>query len=582
MDIKPKNYHVSINKLSFTNKLYVIANPGRQVFYNPLKNNAMFLKSALPVLALAFNVLVVFAQSKEFDIRAYGAKPDGVTNNVVAIQRAIDAAAAAGGGRVLIPRGRFLSGVIHLKSGVELNIHEEAVLLGSINRADYGPSLKASAFIAADGAKNIAITGKGLIDGQCDLLIEDIYKKLRAGELEDDEWKEFNPWHQRRPSERNRPRIIEFRNCDGVTIKNIRVQNSTAWVQNYKNCSNIIIDSVNVFSNTFWNNDGIDLVDCRNARVTNCIINAADDGICLKSEDRNNRCENIVVANCKVRSSASAIKLGTASRGGFKDITIKDIEVYDTYRSAIAIETVDGGVLEDITVENINARNTGNAIFIRLGHRNKDAVYSQLRNVHIANVKVSVPKGKPDKDYPMEGPGLKYPSNYKADASVKPQSVSPWNSGIDSSAVPYPHNVFPSSITGLPGHHIENVTLENVEIIYEGGASKNVNHIPLTSIDKITEAESAYPEFSMFGELPAWGLYVRHVKGLTLKNVQLKFMNEDLRAACIFNDVDGLRLNDVSISSYKELPIIVLKDVKEQQFDNLKLPVPSSKAVKVQ
>jgi len=134
----------------------------------------MFLKSALLVLALVFSALMAFAQSKEFDIRAYGARPDGVTNNVAAIQRAIDAAAAAGGGRVLIPRGRFLSGVIHLKSGVELNIHEEAVLLGSINRADYGPSLKASAFIEADGAKNIAITGKGLIDGQCDLLIEDI------------------------------------------------------------------------------------------------------------------------------------------------------------------------------------------------------------------------------------------------------------------------------------------------------------------------------------------------------------------------------------------------------------------------
>jgi hypothetical protein len=200
----------------------------------------------------------------------------------------------------------------------------------------------------------------------------------------------------------------------------------------------------------------------------------------------------------------------------------------------------------------------------------KDAVYSQLHNVHVANVKVIVPEGKPDKDYPMEGPGLKYPSNYKANASVKPQSVSPWNPGIDSSAVPYPHNVFPSSITGLPGHHVENVTLENVEIICEGGASKNANPIPLTSIDKITEAESAYPEFSMFGELPAWGLYVRHVKGLTLKNVQLKFMNEDFRAACIFNDVDGLRLNDVSIPSYKELSVIVLKDVKAKQFDNLK------------
>ena len=214
------------------------------------------------------------------------------------------------------------------------------------------------------------------------------------------------------------------------------MQNSTAWVQNYKNCSNVIIDSVHVFSNTFWNNDGIDLVDCKNARITNCIINAADDGICLKSEERNGRCENIYIANCRVRSSASAIKFGTASHGGFKKITVRNIYVYDTYRSAIAIETVDGGILEDIDVRNINGVNTGNAIFIRLGHRNKDSVYSQLRNVYIANVKVQVPKEKSDRDYPMEGPALKYPSNYKKDTSIKYTSVSPWNNaGIDTTFI---------------------------------------------------------------------------------------------------------------------------------------------------
>lgn len=456
------------------------------------------VKKTFAILLFQTFILSAYSQKKDFVITAYGAKPDGITNNFIAIQNAIDDASKAGGGRVLVPRGRFLSGVIHLKSNVELNIHEEAVLLASTNRADYGPSLQASAFIVADNEKNISITGKGLIDGQCDLLIDDIYKKLRAGQLHDDEWKEFNPWHQRRPSEKNRPRMIEFKNCNGVVVKNIHLQNSTAWVQNYKNCTNVFIDSVHVFSNTFWNNDGIDLVDCKNVRVTNCFINAADDGICLKSEDRDSRCENIFISNCKVRSSASAVKLGTASKGGFKKILIRNIEIYDTYRSAIAIETVDGGVLEDIDVQNIKAINTGNAIFIRLGHRNTDSVYSQLKNVYIANVKVKVPKEKPDKGYPMEGPVLRYPSTYKADTSIQYQSISPSNhSGVDTSAVLYPHNVFPSSITGLPGYYVENVKLENIEIVYEGGASKAVNYFPLDSIHVITEATNSYPEFSM-------------------------------------------------------------------------------------
>lgn len=537
----------------------------------------------LLIVCLLSPAIFCSAQQRTFVITAFGAKPDGITNNTTAIQTAIDEAAKAGGGKVIVPTGRFVTGVIRIKSNVELNIQEEAVLLGSFTRSDYGPSLKASALIVADNEKNISITGRGIIDGQCDLLINDLYAKLIAGDLQDDEWKQYNPWHQRRPSEKNRPRIIEFKNCDSVTVKNIRLQNGAAWIQNYKNCRNIIIDSVHVFSNTFWNNDGIDLVDCKNARVTHCIINAADDGICLKSEERNNRCENIYVADCKVRSSASAIKLGTASRGGFKNITIKNIEVYDTYRSAVAIETVDGGLLEDIDIHHIRATNTGNAIFIRSGHRNKDSVYSQLKNVYIGDVQAKVPAGKPDKGYPMEGPALYYPSADKTDTTKKYTGAAPWyHAGVDSTAVPYPHNTFPSSITGLINHPVENVTLENIEIIYEGGGNNAVNYFPVDSIACITEAADAYPEFSMFGELPGWGLYVRHVKGLTIKNVKLSYINDDYRTACIFDDVTNLELNGLSVKNYQNLPVIVLHNTKGYKMSHLTLPLPENKAVKIQ
>lgn len=523
------------------------------------------------LLLLLLSVLhLVQAQKKEYVITAYGAKSDGVTNNTLSIQHAIDDASNAGGGTVVIPRGRFVTGVIHIRSNVQLFVHEEAVLLASIDRADYGPSLNASALIVAEGQKNIGINGKGLIDGQSDLLINDIYVKLRSGKLYDDEWKEYNPWAQRRPSEKNRPRIIEFKNCDGVTIKNIHIQNSAAWVQNYKSCSNVTIDSIHVFSNTFWNNDGIDLVDCKKVRVTNCDINAADDGICLKSEDRNDHCEDVYIANCRVRSSASAVKLGTASKGGFQKVTVRNIEVYNTFRSAVAIETVDGGLLSDIDVKGIRATNTGNGILIRLGHRNKDDVYSQLRNVHISDVTVVVPKTKPDKGYPMEGPELKYPKNYKIDTVDKYASVSPWNnSGIDSSAVPYPHNVFPASITGLPGHDVENVTLENISMVYEAGGDKAVNYFPIDSLNSITEAASSYPEFSMFGELPVWGLYVRHVNGLTLKNITLKNSQSDYRVPVLMNDVKGVNGNKITVAGKVQSPAIVLNDVTDKTFTNV-------------
>jgi len=355
-----------------------------------------------PVDIFTFNDAVAGHQSpvSTYLITDYGAIADGKTDNTKAIQRAIDRAAESGGGKVLVPAGDFVTGVLQLKSNIELNLAKQSRLLASIKRADYG-SGKASALIVATDVQHVAITGKGTIDGRAKLLLEDIYRMLNAGTLKDSEWKVYNDWHQMRPEENNRPHLIDFKNCKNIIIKNITIRDGLCWIQDYRDCSDIVIDSITVLSNTFLNNDGIDLTDSKNVRLTNSSFNVADDGICLKSSNPNSRCENIYIANCKVRSSASAIKMGTASRGGFKNITVRDIEVYDTYRSAIAIETVDGGDIENVDIRNIIARNTGNAIFIRLGQRNQRAAPGKLRGIYISDVKVSVPAGKPDAGYSM-------------------------------------------------------------------------------------------------------------------------------------------------------------------------------------
>ena len=488
---------------------------------------------------------------KTYNIRDYGALPDGQTSNTLFIQKTIDDASAHGGGIVLIPGGRFMTGVIYLKSGVVLNLAANAYLLGSTKRIDYGAK-NASALIVANNQHNIGITGKGTIDGQGPELLKDIYVMLNAGTLQDSEWKTENPWHQVRPEERNRPKIIEFINCDTISIKGIFIKDGLCWVENYKNCSNLTVDSIHVESNTFWNNDGIDIVDCKDVRITNSFFNADDDGICLKSEDRNRICENIYVAGCRIRSSASAIKFGTASHGGFKHIVIRDITVFDTYRSAIALEAVDGGVLEDVDIRNVTATNTGNAIFIRLGHRNKDSVISEVRHVHIANVKAVIPKGKPDAGYPMEGPSLRYP-----------------------------HNVFPSSIAGLPGHPVEDIVLDSIEIVYAGGASKDTAFCNPDSLARITENTAGYPEFSMFGELPAWGFYLRHVAGLTMKNITVRYQKEDFRSAIVADDVNGMQLQNIEVASGKNMPVLLLNNTKKLSMKNIKLPFTDKRAVEV-
>jgi len=491
------------------------------------------------------------AQGKIYNIAQYGAVDDGKNNNTVVIQKAIDEASAQGGGTVLVPAGKFVTGVINIKSNVELHLDKDAFLLGSPVRADYGDG-KASALIVSDHQHHIGITGQGTIDGQGEALLKDIYVRLNAGTLQDSEWKTENPWHQVRPEENNRPKLIEFKNCDDIKIKGVTIKNGLCWVQNYKSCSNLVVDSIKVESVIFWNNDGIDITDCKNARLTNSFFNAADDGICLKSENPQEACENVYVANCRVRSSASAIKFGTASHGGFKKITIKDIIVYDTYRSAIALESVDGGTLEDINVDNIKATNTGNAIFIRLGQRSQKAPAGKVKGIHISNVTVDVPAGKPDAGYQMEGPKVRDP-----------------------------HNVFPSSIVGLPSGRVEDITLENITINYTGDGKKENAFINKDTLDRVPERIKNYPEFSMFGELPAWGFYIRHADGIKIKNLVLTSKGSDYRSAFVADDVKGLKLDNLKIPKVTSQPVIILNKVSALETKQIQIPGDKNKNIEI-
>ncbi|TCD28564.1 glycoside hydrolase family 28 [Pedobacter psychrodurus] len=484
------------------------------------------------------------AQSKSFNIVDFGAKSGLQFSNSKAIQKTIDAASKAGG-RVIIPSGQFVTGPIQLKSNVELYLSDDAELLGTVNRLDYGKQ-RVSALIYAKAQHNIAITGKGTINGRGAEVVKNLLLLLHQGILTDE------TWVVKRPSESNRPRLIAFSNCEDVSIKNVTMKNSAGWVQDFVNCNRLYIDSVTVESTVYWNNDGIDIVNSKNVRITNCNIDAADDGICLKSEGSPGICENIFVANCIIRSSASGFKLGTGSYGGFKNIKVRNITVYNTYRSAIALEAVDGGFIDGVDIEGVTAKYTGNAIFIRLGHRNKTSEYSSIKNIRIAKLKADIPNAKPDAGYPLEGPLPKVP----------------------------PHNLLPASITGIPNHFVENVILEDIEITYGGGASEKVAHIPLDKLDSVVENEAGYPEFSMFGELPAWGFYVRHAKGISFKNIKLGYKTSDFRHALVFDDVSSINIDGLQIEKGENPHQIILKKTEKVSIKNLKLPFNTKDAVK--
>ncbi len=495
--------------------------------------NSIFIK-----LITGFLILVVSSGllAQEYTITDFGAKNDGKTLASSSIQSAIDTAYKRGGGKVIVPEGVFLTGSIILKTGVELHLKKDAILLGSTNPYDYTGINRWKALVLADGHSRIAITGDGTINGQGQELAIQVDSLFHVGKLDST----YYNFRRKRPSEVLRPQLIEMVNSSQIEISGVTLKNAACWVQTYDKCTDLVIDRIHVDSDAYWNNDGMDISDCKNVRITNSYVNAADDGICLKSHTKGFLNDNIYIANCTIRSSASAIKFGTASVGGFKNITIDNITIFDTFRSALAFEAVDGGSIENVVVTNVTATNTGNALFIKLGHRNVDGKVGSIKNIKIKNLNVHIPFTKPDLKYKIRGPE---PSFF--------------------------HNVFPASISGLPGYDVENITLENVSISYPGRGNKGYAYLPTLPLKSVPEKASSYPEFSMFGELPSWGLYVRHVTGLEMKNVRMSVRENDYRPAYVFDDVKGLKIEGGSITSLSTNGQFVIKDVKRMIVNHL-------------
>ncbi len=477
--------------------------------------------------------------SSYFDVKKFGAKGDGQTMDTKAIQAAIDSCHMAGGGKVYLYQGTFLSGTLILKSNVTLYVEAGATLLGSNNVDDFPiqpskyPSYKGTfvtnkAFIYAEDAHNISILGRGQIDGRGDDWIEGPYGS---------------------PSFSVRPRILHFRNCENVHVQDITLKNSASWVQSYQSCNNVVIDGITVDSRENKdidksryadargrNTDGLDLVDCQFVRISNCFINSGDDAICLKSFSPDEGCRNITISNCIVSSNASGIKLGTESSGAFEDISIQNCSVFDTRNDAIALMTVDGARMERIIVSNITARNIkGSAIFIRVGQRgrpyreNATIKKSQMKDVLIQNVH---------------------------------------GSGIGG---------YGCSLTGLPEQPIKNITLNQIDLEFVGGkepldiylgGEESEGSWP-KNIEDIPEKETSYPGGKMFGRLPSYGFFVRHGKNIQLNNLQLRWKEDDPRPALICDDIENLQISGLKAQGISHTPALVwLQNCKEAIIRN--------------
>ncbi len=466
------------------------------------------LKSLLAAFAILSSSLI---SAKDYNASLFGICSDGLTMNTKSIQYAINYIHDNGGGTLVFYVGRYVTGSIYMKSHVSIKLEEGAILVGSTNPLDYEMVNNTTAMILASEQSNIAITGKGVIDGRGFEVANNLVSLIHKGVVKD-------PLKYDRPREGIRPMNIYFHKCSNINISGITLKDPGSWNQTYNQCKNLAVDHIRVDSKSYWNNDGIDIVDCDSVSVTNSYFDTADDGICLKSHDAASVCCNVVIRGNTVRTSANGIKFGTASFGGFRNVRIIDNYVYDTYRSAITFAAVDGGFVEDIVVDSLKSMNTGNVIFLRIGER-REGKKGRMDNIMISNVYAEVPATKPDAGYRNEGP-----------------------------VEDMPRNISPASIVGMPDARIKNVTLRNIQIHYPGGGDALFARVGIDELDKVPEMASSYPEFSMFKELPAWGFYVRHAADITFDHVTLVCDKKDYRTALVLDDVQTAKFIDLRVT----------------------------------
>lgn len=449
-----------------------------------------------------------------FNIKDFGAIGDGLTINTIAIQKAIDKCFEVGG-KVIIPAGTFVTGTIYMKSNVNLHIEESGVLKGSPFFKDYpnnevvyknifthkqdGGLYANKALIFAENVYNISFTGVGTIDGSGDS------KEFQLGNDNTSE------------KSRSRPCMLLIIDSKRIKVSDLNLRNSAYWLQNYLGCENLQLKRLKIFNHSNYNQDGMD-IDAKNVLIEDCVIDVDDDGICFKSHDRNRIVENIIVRNCIISSNCNAIKFGTASLGGLRNVSIKNctikkasadhirkwqknlkfIELPVTVISGIALESVDGGVIEKIRISNIKMTDVQTPIFIVLGNRGRKQVDDNVTQI-----------GKIE------------------DLSIR----NIWATS---------HSKMSSSITAYPGQYVKNVKLKNIFISSMGKGTASEAELVLP------ENSRAYPENRMYGMVyPASGLFVRHVNNLSVKNLRLETRSADLRSSIVLDDVENIKFKNL-------------------------------------
>lgn len=311
-------------------------------------------KLILNILIVCFLPLISMALTpnrtvKEYNVTNYGAVGDGYTDDALAIQKAIDACSAAGGGRVVIPSGKtYMAGPFKLKSFVEFYIETNAKILANPNEKVYTESAfrenkgEGTIWIGGEKLVNVTIRGAGTIDGNG--------VSFMGAELEDSYV--LKPFNVVDP----RPHVLTIVGGKNIRISDITIQNSAYWTVHLIGCDDVVIDNITLLNSLkVRNSDGIDLDHSKNVRINNCYIESGDDCICLKNRreyEEFGACENITVTNCTMSSRSCAIKIGSENMDSINNVLISNCIISKSNRG-IGIQNRDEGTVSNVVFSNI-------------------------------------------------------------------------------------------------------------------------------------------------------------------------------------------------------------------------------------
>jgi polygalacturonase len=488
-----------------------------------------------------------------YKVMAFGARGDGKAIDSAAIDQAIAAAAAAGGGTVWFSAGTYRCYSVHLRSNVALYLSPGAVLLASDspenggtggydlpesnapweNYQDFGHNHWHNSLLWGENLTGVSISGPGLIWGK------GLSRGWGAGPRAEE------------PGVGNK--AIALKNCRNVLLRDFSILHGGHFGILATGVDNLTIDNLIIDTNR----DGMDIDCCRNVRVSNCSVNSPwDDGICLKSSfalGYARATERVTISDCLVTGGyqegtlldatckafpaedkvgrTGRIKFGTESNGGFKNITISNCVFEGCH--GLAIESVDGAVIEDVSITNITMRNVLAApIFVRLGSRMRGP----------AGVPVGVIR------------------------RLLVSNLTCLNSTAERIC---------SILSGLPGHPIEDVKLSDITIVHPGGGTAAEAALQLA------EKEKDYPEPTMFGSTPSQGFFLRHVKGIEMSGIKIESAAADARPTFALHDVSDASFRFIRMPVAAGVSVFSLNDVTDFSVFRSR-PVPDTEIKTVQ